>query len=478
MIQLLPHACDQLPSSMVQRQAPTPAPQPAWVHFNASLAAELNLPVDPFAEDLALLSGGQSKAGCDPVALAYAGHQFGHFVPQLGDGRAVWLGDAMDATGNRYDIQLKGSGRTPFSRSGDGLSPLGPVIREYLVSHAMHHLGIPTTRSLAAIQTGQPVYRDIPLPGGVLTRVARSHIRVGSFQFLAAHHTTSDCQKLIAYCIDRLYPELADASNPALALLDAVVQRQASRLSQWMGVGFIHGVMNTDNMAISGETIDYGPCAFMEEFDPHCVFSAIDSTGRYAFSNQPAIAHWNLIQLAIAIAPPDRLSEYTAIVDSFWPQFQTNWYTHMAAKIGLRSYEPNDAPLIDQFLTRLVQSKRDYTNTFRDLSHWLRHQNSDGSSKSVHPELDPWMASWTDRLNQTNQTWATIADEMDLINPAVIPRNHAIEAIISAAMTGDYQPLNDWFDRLTHPFTRQPFDDRFTTPATLDERVTQTFCGT
>ncbi|MFN8991098.1 MAG: protein adenylyltransferase SelO, partial [Betaproteobacteria bacterium] len=368
------HSYRALPERFYAALAPTPVREPRLVAFNAPLARELGLDpgaVQPHAARI--FSGNQLPPDASPLALAYAGHQFGHFVPQRGDGRAILLGELVDASGVRRDLQLKGAGRTPFSRGGDGRAALGPVLREYLVSEAMHALGIPTTRALAAVLTGEPVFRDDALPGAVLTRVAASHVRVGTFQYFAARGDTEGLRALADWVIARHYPEAAQADNPALALLAAVCERQAALVARWMMVGFVHGVMNTDNTTISGETIDYGPCAFMDAYHPETVFSSIDHQGRYAFANQPGIAQWNLTRLAECLLPliePDAdraVSLATEVIEAFAGRFQRHWTHGMRAKLGLATQEEGDAALASELLELLQGAQADYTLAFRRL---------------------------------------------------------------------------------------------------------------
>ena len=366
----------RLPQRFHARCAPTPVAAPRLIRFNAGLAAELGIDPATFAgaEGAALVVGNRLPEGAEPIAMAYAGHQFGHFVPQLGDGRALLIGEVRDRTGRLRDIHLKGSGPTPFSRRGDGRAALGPVLREYLVSEAMHALGIPTTRALAAATTGEPVFRETVLPGAVLMRVASSHVRVGTFQYFAARGDMTAVEALLAYVIDRHYPHLEAAPEPALALLGAVAERQAALVAAWMLVGFIHGVMNTDNMSICGETIDFGPCAFMEAYDPATVFSAIDEGGRYAYANQPPIAQWNIARLAETLLPlidPDEekaIAKASEVVSGFRARFEAHWLSGVRGKLGLSSAEPDDLDLATDWLAALQQGGADFTLSFRRLA--------------------------------------------------------------------------------------------------------------
>ena len=452
-------------------------PAPKLIQLNRALAAELGLDADALPSDAgaAIFAGNVVPLGAEPLAQAYAGHQFGGFVPQLGDGRALLLGEVIDRQGRRRDIQLKGSGRTPFSRGGDGKATLGPVLREYLLGEAMHALGIPTTRALAAVTTGEPVYRDQILPGAVLTRVAASHIRVGTFQFFAARGDTAKVRQLADYTIARHYPDVATAANPYLAFLDAVVNAQAALIARWMLVGFIHGVMNTDNMAVSGETIDYGPCAFMDRYHPLTVFSSIDGQGRYAYGNQPNIARWNLARLAETLLPLIHSDEKAAIaaaanaVNAFTDRYDAYWLDGMRAKLGLLvSTDPEDLALANDFLAALDAAQADYTLSFRLLS-----------STALGDKA--WAERWHQRLAGAES--AVSAEEraaaMNRVNPLYIPRNHQVEAALSAAV--DQQnllPFTTLLEVLAHPFTESPGLEAYTQPAPGGSGHYRTFCGT
>ncbi len=462
----------RLPGTMRAEVAPTPVEAPRLVKVNAALAAELGL--DPQALTAEVAVGNALLPGATPIAQAYAGHQFGNFVPQLGDGRAILLGEVIDRNGKRRDIQLKGAGPTPFSRRGDGRAALGPVLREYLVSEAMHALGIPTTRALAAATTGEKVYRETILPGAVLTRVAASHIRVGTFQYFAVRRDLDSLKLLIDHVIERHYPSLAAAENKALGLLDAVMEAQASLVARWVQVGFIHGVMNTDNMAVSGETIDYGPCAFMDTYDPATVFSSIDEYGRYAYANQPPIAQWNLARLAETLLPfihdekDEAVRIATARIEGFAAIYARHWMAGFRAKIGLVSDEEGDLDLIQALLEAMQQAKADFTNTFRSLS-----QGHDV------PELAGWLARWKDRLSRDPQTEEERRRLMRSVNPAYIPRNHRVEEMISAAVERqDHQPFEDMLRVLMNPYEEQHGAERYAEPPGESERVYRTFCGT
>jgi len=461
----------RLPDRLFARQAPVPVASPGLIAVNAPLARALG--IDPESIIAEVIAGNVLPEGADPIAQLYAGHQFGNWVPQLGDGRAVLLGEVIDSHGTRRDIQLKGAGRTPFSRGGDGRAWLGPVLREYVVSEAMHALGIPTTRALAAATTGEKVYREGPMPGAVLARVAASHIRVGTFQALAARRDSEGLAALAAHASARHYPE---ADGP-LGLRAAVAQAQAELIAGWMSVGFIHGVMNTDNMTISGETIDYGPCAFMDAYHGATVFSSIDRMGRYAYQNQPDIAMWNLAQLASALLPmidPDEEAAIAAAqtaLDGFAPAFRAAWLARFRAKLGLTRAEEGDEALIVGLLQRMSTSGADFTNTFRALA-----VNGDASELvSDAGAWESWAPDWQARLaREPGDSAAT----MRATNPAVIARNHRVEEMIAAAVEGDFAPFHRLMAVLAKPFDDGPETDAFATPPRPEERVRQTFCGT
>lgn len=460
----------RLPQGFFAAQRPEPVAAPRLLAWNADLARILGME-GADTQDLAdVFSGNRLPDGADPLAQLYAGHQFGHFNPQLGDGRAVLLGEVIGTDGIRRDIQLKGSGRTPFSRSGDGRAWLGPVLREYVVSEAMHALGIPTTRALAAVATGQEVIRERPLPGAVLTRVARSHLRVGTFQIFAARGQIQHLQSLTDYAIARHYPE---AQGP-MGLLRAVRDAQAELIAAWMSVGFIHGVMNTDNCAISGETIDYGPCAFMDSYHPNTVYSSIDQFGRYAYANQPQIVVWNIAQLATALVvmAEDRdaaVEEATEIVEAMPGLVQTAWERRFAAKLGIAEPRDGDGALITDLLARMAAGQADFTNTFRALgTDAARDQFTDPTA------FDSWAEGWTQRLAQEADPDATRARA----NPAFIPRNHRIEQMIEAAVAGDMAPFERLMAVLSRPYDDQPEAADLMRPPTPSEVVPATFCGT
>ena len=466
----------------------TPVARPALVKLNRELAEELGL--DPAALDSAagakVLAGNEAPQGATTLAQAYAGHQFGHFVPQLGDGRALLLGEVIDRNGRRRDIQLKGSGRTPFSRGGDGRAALGPVLREYLIGEAMHALGIPTTRALAAVMTGEPVYREGVLPGAVLTRIAASHIRVGTFQFFAARGEHARVRSLADYVIERHYPQLQGHATPYLALLTSVAERQAALVASWMHVGFIHGVMNTDNMAISGETIDYGPCAFMDHYDPATVFSSIDSRGRYCYANQPKIAQWNLARLAETLVPlidPDgdrAVALVTEVINAFPGQYERHWLAGMRAKLGLVRADDGDLDLATGLLTTMEGRNIDWTLAFRYLA-----DAASGQEERIRvlfaeaPAFESWMREWQARLSREALTPSDRARAMRRVNPIFIPRNHRVEEALSAAVErADYAPFETLLRILARPFDDQPEFAAFAEPAREGQESYRTFCGT
>jgi uncharacterized protein YdiU (UPF0061 family) len=457
------------------------APDPRLLALNAPLATELGLDPDWLrtAEGVSLLTGTALPEGARPVAQAYAGHQFGGFVPRLGDGRALLLGEVHDSGGALRDLHLKGSGRTPFARGGDGLAAVGPMLREYVVSEAMHALGIPTTRSLGVVATGRPVVRETLLPGAVLARVASSHLRVGSFQYAAATGDVDLLRRLADHAIDRHHPGAADAERPYLALFEAVVSAQASLVAQWMLVGFVHGVMNTDNMTISGETIDYGPCAFLDAFDPATVYSSIDTGGRYAYGNQPLAAEWNLARLAEALLPlvdddQDQAIEHAVgALKAFRPEYNAAWAAGMRAKLGLRD-DVEDAvltPLADDLLPLLQENHVDHTSFFRALGGAARGDVD--PARNLFLDLagfDAWTARW--------RGLSPDPDAMDRVNPVHIPRNHLVEEALAAATDGDLAPLEKLLDAVTAPFDARPELARYAAPAPQDFGVYRTFCGT
>ena len=470
----------RLPDVFFSRVPPASPPAPDLVIFNRGLARALGL--DPDAHDEAQLarwfSGAEPMPGVEPIAQAYAGHQFGGFA-MLGDGRALLLGEVIAPDGRRLDIQLKGSGRTPYSRGGDGKAALGPMLREFLISEAMFGLGLPTTRSLAVVLTGDRVARDRMLPGAVLTRVAASHLRVGTFQYAAALRDPAALRALVDYAVSRHAPEAARAERPALALFDAVMARQIELIADWMRVGFIHGVMNTDNMTISGETIDYGPCAFMDEYHPETVFSSIDHGGRYAFANQPRIAAWNLARLGEALLPlfADDTAGAVAIaqgrIDQFEPRFRAAWTAMMRRKLGLLNDTAEDSALADDMLAWMQADGADYTNTFRALAEGATDAAPfDGAAARA------WLARWRARRAAEGRE-AEAAAVMGAANPAVIPRNHLVEAALNAAQDqGDMQPFNALLSVLAEPYAGRAGRDLYRAPPRADERIAATYCGT
>ncbi|EYR83089.1 YdiU family protein [Shinella sp. 838] len=480
----------RLPDLFFAPVDPSPVEAPRLIAFNRTLAGELGLDADALERHGAgYFSGNVPLPGSLPLAMAYAGHQFGQFVPQLGDGRAILLGEVIDRDGRRRDIQLKGAGQTPYSRRGDGRAALGPVLREYIVSEAMHALGIPTTRALAAVATGQPVYRDRVLPGAVFTRVAASHIRVGTFQFFAARGDTENVRVLADHVIDRHYPALKGAQNPYLALLDAVADRQASLIAKWLGVGFIHGVMNTDNMTVSGETIDFGPCAFMDHYDPRTVYSSIDRNGRYAFGNQPAIGQWNIARLAealLALLDDDQdkaVAMANAAVARFMDRFQDHWKVVIRAKIGLGAEEDDDDQgLIRDLMVTLYEQKADYTLAFRRLADAAESEAADAALEDLLETpgtLAPWLALWRARLAREAGTPQARAAAMRNANPAFIPRNHKVEEALAAAVDhGDFSLFSALNDVLARPYEDQPAFAAYALPPKPGEEITATFCGT
>lgn len=483
----------RLPERFYARVNPTPGPAPRLIKLNAGLAKLLGLDAEALAspEGVEVLAGNRVAGGSEPLAQAYAGHQFGHFVPQLGDGRANLLGEVVGRDGVRYDIQLKGSGPTPFSRRGDGRAALGPVLREYVVSEAMAALGIPTTRALAAVATGQYVMREGPLPGAVLTRVAASHLRVGTFEYFGARRDAEAIRLLADYAIARHYPEAVGSARPYRAFLDGVVGRQARLIAQWMLVGFIHGVMNTDNMSISGETIDFGPCAFMEEFDPAKVFSSIDQSGRYAWGNQARIGLWNLARLAEALLPVLELeagtqeaavASATEALEAFAPQHEAALLAGLRRKLGLATERDGDRALAQDLLERMATNQADFTLTFRRLSDAAGDPAKDAEVRALFTDpaaFDGWAEAWRKRLSEETVSPAERAEAMRAANPVYIPRNHLVEAVIQAAVRReDFGPFEELLAVVLRPFEEQPGLERFAVPAKPDERVYQTFCGT
>jgi uncharacterized protein YdiU (UPF0061 family) len=475
----------RMPERFYARLDPTPVSAPRLLKINEALARDLGLDPETLATPQAIevLAGNRIALGSQPIALAYAGHQFGNFVPQLGDGRAVLLGEVVDRAGMRRDIQLKGSGRTPFSRGGDGRAALGPVLREYIVSEAMAALGIPTTRSLAAVATGDPVMRETVLPGAVLTRVASSHIRVGTFQFFAARGDGEALRLLADHVIARHYPEARDDQNPYRALFERVIARQAELVAKWMLVGFIHGVMNTDNCSIAGETIDYGPCAFMDTYKADTVFSSIDHGGRYAYVNQPRICHWNLARFGETLLPllDDDTDKALALANESLGAFQGCYGAALMAgmrhKLGLSTEDEGDGALAQELLNAMAEAAADFTGTFRALD-----PESDDKVRPLFADpakYDAWASRWRERLAREPQDVAQRRAAMQAVNPIYIPRNHRVEAVLAAAIEhDDYGPFEEFLAVLARPFEERPGFVDYAGPAPADQGVYRTFCGT
>lgn len=483
----------RLPEHFFARVAPTPVAAPLLVKVNERLAQLLGLNVEELSspEGVAVLAGNCIAEGSEPIALAYAGHQFAYFVPQLGDGRADLLGEMVGRDGRRYDIQLKGSGRTPFSRGGDGRAAIGPVLREYIVSEAMAALGVPTTRALAAVTTGELVFRATPLQGAVLTRVAASHLRVGTFQYFAVRHDSEAVRILADYAIARHYPHAVQSREPYRALLESVVTRQAQLIAQWMLLGFIHGVMNTDNTSISGETIDYGPCAFMEAYDPAKVYSSIDHAGRYAYRNQPSIALWNLARLAECLLPilvqesgdeSAAVAVANEVLSGFEPEYEAARMAGLRRKLGLFTVSEGDRDLAEALLQRMAANRADFTLTFRNLCDSAASPEADESVRMLFAdpaEFDSWVFDWRNRLAQESMSGQARAEAMRQVNPIYIPRNHLVEeALEAASLRQDYQPFEDLLTAVSYPFDQQPGIEKYATPARPEQCVLETFCGT
>jgi serine/tyrosine/threonine adenylyltransferase len=468
----------RLPALFYSDVAPTPVRAPRLVMLNESLAQELGLDPGALAEDTGagILAGNALPPGAEPLAQAYAGHQYGNFVV-LGDGRAVVLGEQLTPSGRRYDLQLKGAGPTPYSRRGDGRAAMGPMLREYIISEAMQALGIPTTRSLAVAATGEEVWRqEGALPGAVLTRVATSHIRVGTFEWAAARDGTEAVRALVDYTCGRHYPELSDSPQRPLALLRAVAERQAALIAQWMLVGFVHGVMNTDNMAISGETIDYGPCAFIDAYDPATVFSSIDRYGRYAYGNQPAIAQWNLARFGETLLPlideaeEKAIAEARTVLEAFPARYHRHWMAGMRRKLGLVREDETDNTLVADLLEWMRVSKADYINTLAALDPAPLPVGADA-------RFEEWHQRWLARLKAEGVPPEETAEFRAKNNPAVIPRNHLVEEALAAAVAGDLQPLKELLVVLGRPFAHGQHAKRYREPA-REANCYRTFCGT
>lgn len=481
----------RLPERFFARLPPTPVAEPSLIRLNERLAHELGLSPERLTTPagIAVLAGNQVPAGAEPLAMAYAGFQFGSWVQQLGDGRAILLGELIGRDGVRRDVQLKGSGRTPFSRSGDGRAALGPVLREYIISEAMAALGIPSTRSLAAVATGERIRRETYLPGAVLTRVAQSHIRVGTFQFFAGRRDEEGVRVLADHVIARHYPEAAESDNPVLALLGAVMERQAALIARWQLVGFIHGVMNTDNMSIAGETIDYGPCAFMDSYHPDTVYSSIDRRGRYAYGNQPSIAQWNLAGLANALLPLIADDQHAAVelatelIQSFSTRFAQHYQPGLLRKLGLASAQDGDLKLAQDLLQRMAENRADFTLTFRRLGALVDSTSKDDASvRGLFEDpaaFDEWLVRWRERIRAESRTPAEIRSDMRSVNPAFIPRNHGVEEAIEAAVErGDFEPFEELVEVLAYPYEDQPTRARYAAPPRPEQVVRETFCGT
>ena len=472
----------RLPKLLYTHLEPTPVRLPRFVQFNNALAEEMGLDPDALNSEAgnAFLAGNKMPEGAEPLAQAYAGHQFGHFT-MLGDGRAILLGEHITPKSERLDLQLKGSGRTPYSRGGDGRAALGPMLREYLISEAMHALGVPTTRSLAVVSTGEPVYRETSLPGAILTRVASSHIRVGTFQFAYSRGSDQDLRLLTDYTIARHDPGLSGTDRPYYDFLNAVMNRQARLIAKWQSIGFIHGVMNTDNMAISGETIDYGPCAFMDAYDPATVFSSIDAHGRYAFGNQPYIAAWNLARFAetmMILLDPNEEKAYALAqeaISGFSGLYRSYWLDAMGAKLGLFNNESEDEGLIEALLEVMHRHHADYTNTFLAIT----FDRPEVKGLFEQPDFQQWRLRWQERLQRQPQSADEVQERMKGANPAVIPRNHRVEEALEAAVNlGDFSLLDRLSAVLAKPYAHTPDQAAYAASAPESVGPYRTFCGT
>lgn len=484
----------KLPERFFSSVYPEAVAGPVLIKFNEALAKKLRLDLDvrDHARLAAIFSGNVLPPGAEPLAMAYAGHQFGNFVPQLGDGRAILLGEVVDVEGVRRDIQLKGAGPTPFSRRGDGRAALGPVLREYIVSEAFAALGIPATRALAAVLSGEPVYREQAVPGAVFTRVAASHVRVGTFQYFAAREDHEAIRQLADYVIERHYPDLKGEAQPCLALLQRVSDRQAALIARWLSVGFIHGVMNTDNVTISGESIDFGPCAFLDEYDPMKVFSSIDQKGRYAYRNQPGIGQWNIARLAECLLPLLDADEEKAVekanevLKSFGDHFQSNWIAAFRQKLGLATEEAGDAELVQDLLTAMHEGRADFTLTFRRLADLAAAEEGQAAlaaeaafTEGFMPweKAERWLPRWRARLGREPEGHDA-AGLMRSVNPAIIPRNHRIEQSIRAAMEGDLKPFERLLEALAEPYADHAQFNEYREAPRDEQKVRMTFCGT
>ena len=471
----------ELPQVLFSKLSPTPVRQPEVVIFNEKLADEVGLNLSDMSKEVRtdLFAGNFVPEGTEPFAQAYAGHQFGNFT-MLGDGRAIVLGEHQTPSGQRLDLQLKGSGRTPYSRGGDGRAALGPMLREYIISEAMHALGIPTTRSLAVVTTGEKVYRETELPGAILARIAGSHIRVGTFEFASLQGDKAVTQALLDYLIDRHFPEIKEKENQPFALLEAVIHQQAELITHWMRVGFIHGVMNTDNMALSGETIDYGPCAFMDTFAPDTVFSSIDHKGRYAYANQPYIAQWNLARLAESLLPlmdgkkEEIIASAEDLLNSFEQIYKSKWLSMMGSKLGFAETGSEDEKLITELLDWMHKNSADFTNTFL---HLCKKEIPDGALYASE-SFQSWHVRWQDRLKKEEQGLETSFALMRSVNPAVIPRNHKVEEALQAGEEGNFKPFHDLLNAVEKPYVDGDHLLPYQAPPQPGEKVLQTFCGT
>ena len=481
----------RLPGSFHARIEPTPVDRPSLIRLNRELAEALGLDAEALAspEGVEMMAGNRPAAGAEPVAMAYAGHQFANWVPQLGDGRALLLGEVIDRNGRRRDIQLKGSGPTPFSRGGDGRSSIGPVVREYIASEAMHALGIPTTRALAAIATGEHVERNQPEPGGILVRVADSHIRIGTFEYFARNGRPDSVRTLADYVIERHYPELADSEHAHLDFFSAVIERTAYLVAEWMRVGFIHGVMNTDNTSVVGETIDFGPFGWMDEFHPATVYSSIDRHGRYAFNQQPGIAHWNLARLGECLLPlfdakgEAALEKANEVLKTFEERFERHFHRVLRSKLGLGGDRDGDIELAEDLLARMTDQRADMTLTFRRLGGL---DASDGSGDGPVRELfddptsfDTWLVKWRERLGAETRSDGERRQAMRRTNPAFVLRNHLAQQAVDAAIDHlDFEPMHRLTEILARPYDDQPGNEHYAHPPHPEQRVLKTFCGT
>ena len=478
----------KLPKVFYEKIKPKPVKNPRLIHFNINLSKELNIDPNIINEENGKLifSGNIIPKGANPIAMAYAGHQFGNFVPQLGDGRAILLGELFAKNGERYDLQLKGSGRTAFSRNGDGRSPLGPVIREYLISESLHYLGINSTRSLAIVSTGEDVFREKRMPGGVLTRIASSHIRIGTFEFFSYKNDIKSLKALADYTLKRHFKN-TPKKNPYKFLLKNVLKSQAELISKWMSVGFIHGVMNTDNTTISGETIDFGPCAFMDQYNPHQVFSYIDEGGRYSYINQGKIIFWNLAKFAESLLPilSDNTKESKKhameCLEVFPSYFEKRWLNEMKKKIGLSKHEKEDHVILNEFFEILRTNNLDFTLSFRKLSKYLTEVNDDYFCKNVRDKkkLNSWVSKWKKRLSKENLSFTNLSEKMENTNPLYIPRNHIVERIIESSVSkNDFTEMKRFLKVIQKPFSEDSLTTEYTVSPKKDEIVPFTFCGT